>query len=96
MAPWVRRFFIKKLPKLLLMRVPKDLLKDLAADKIPGRNAKKNKFNDALAAAQAQSNSNASSPDSMRHHMPGGCNGLHTTTATNRYLFTIKNDKKYT
>ncbi|XP_077290472.1 nicotinic acetylcholine receptor alpha2 [Arctopsyche grandis] len=86
MAPWVRRFFIKKLPKLLLMRVPKDLLKDLAADKISGRNSKKpNKFNAALAAAQAQSNSNASSPDSIRHHMPGGCNGLHSTTATNRF-----------
>lgn len=85
MAPWVRRFFIKKLPKLLLMRVPKDLLKDLAADKISGRNSKKtSKFNAALAAAQAQSNSNASSPDSIRHHMPGGCNGLHSTTATNR------------
>lgn len=27
MAPWVRSFFIKRLPKLLLMRVPKDLLR---------------------------------------------------------------------
>lgn len=27
MAPWVRAFFIKRLPKLLLMRVPKDLLR---------------------------------------------------------------------
>lgn len=27
MAPWVRKFFILRLPKLLLMRVPNDLLK---------------------------------------------------------------------
>ncbi|NP_001103397.1 acetylcholine receptor subunit alpha-like 2 [Bombyx mandarina] len=85
MAPWVRKFFITKLPKLLLMRVPKDLLRDLAAQKIAGRSMKnKNKFKDALAAAD-QTHSNASSPDSLRHHMPGGCNGLHTTTATNRF-----------
>lgn len=83
MAPWVRKFFITKLPKLLLMRVPKDLLRDLAAQKIAGRSMKKNKFKDALAAAE-QTNSNASSPDSLRHHLPGGCNGLHSTTATNR------------
>ncbi|XP_026750170.1 acetylcholine receptor subunit alpha-like 2 [Galleria mellonella] len=84
MAPWVRKFFITKLPKLLLMRVPKDLLRDLAAQKIAGRSMKKNKFKDALAAAE-QTNSNASSPDSLRHHLPGGCNGLHSTTATNRF-----------
>ncbi|CAG9565954.1 unnamed protein product [Danaus chrysippus] len=83
MQPWVRKFFITKLPKLLLMRVPKDLLRDLAAQKIAGRSMK-NKFKDALAAAE-QNNSNASSPDSLRHHLPGGCNGLHTTTATNRF-----------
>ncbi|XP_026465578.1 acetylcholine receptor subunit alpha-L1-like isoform X4 [Ctenocephalides felis] len=40
MAPWVRKFFIKRLPKLLLMRVPKDLLKDLAMNKIAGRGKK--------------------------------------------------------
>ncbi|XP_013170000.1 PREDICTED: acetylcholine receptor subunit alpha-like 2 [Papilio xuthus] len=84
MAPWVRNFFITKLPKLLLMRVPKDLLRDLAAQKIAGRSMKKNKFKNALAAVE-QTNSNASSPDSLRHNMPGGCNGLHTTTATNRF-----------
>ncbi|XP_060804478.1 acetylcholine receptor subunit alpha-like 2 isoform X1 [Amyelois transitella] len=85
MAPWVRKFFITKLPKLLLMRVPKDLLRDLAAQKIAGRSMKnKNKFKDALAAVE-QTNSNSSSPDSLRHHLPGGCNGLHSTTATNRF-----------
>lgn len=83
MKGWVRKFFITKLPKLLLMRVPKDLLRDLAAKKIAGRNAKKNKFQDALASVE-QTNSNASSPDSFRHHLPDGCNGLHSTTATNR------------
>ncbi|CAK1542039.1 unnamed protein product [Leptosia nina] len=84
MAPWVRTFFITMLPKLLLMRVPKDLLRDLAAQKIIGRGKKKNKFKDALAAAE-RTHSNASSPDSLRHHLPGGCNGLHSTTATNRF-----------
>lgn len=68
------------------MRVPKDLLRDLAAQKIAGRSMKKNKFKDALAAAEGQTHSNASSPDSLRHHMPGGCNGLHSTTATNRLV----------
>ncbi|KOX71203.1 Acetylcholine receptor subunit alpha-L1 [Melipona quadrifasciata] len=37
MAPWVRKIFIRRLPKLLLMRVPDDLLNDLAAHKIHGR-----------------------------------------------------------
>ena len=91
MAPWVRSFFIKTLPRLLLMRVPKDLLKELAANKInygikaANKNAsKKSKFNAALN-AQFQSNSGCSSPDSIRA-MQGrpGCNGLHSTTATNR------------
>ncbi|XP_046748941.1 acetylcholine receptor subunit alpha-L1 [Diprion similis] len=86
MAPWVRKVFIRRLPKLLLMRVPDDLLNDLAAHKIQGRgrSSKKNKFNAAVAAA-AQASSRVSSPDSMRHQRPGGCNGLHTTTAHNRF-----------
>jgi nicotinic acetylcholine receptor len=93
MAPWVRSFFIKTLPRLLLMRVPKDLLKELAASKInygikpASKNAsKKSKFNDALN-AQFHTNSRCSSPDSIRG-MQGraGCNGLHSTTATNRYV----------
>lgn len=95
MAPWVRSFFIKTLPRLLLMRVPKDLLKELAASKInyglniknANKNAsKKSKFNAALAAHnQFQGNSGGSSPDSIRA-MQGraGCNGLHSTAATNR------------
>lgn len=76
------------------MRVPKDLLDQLAASKInygikaAGKNAsKKSKFNAALAAHnQFQSNSGGSSPDSIRA-MQGraGCNGLHSTAATNRY-----------
>lgn len=93
MAPWVRSFFIKTLPRLLLMRVPKDLLKELAASKINygiknanKNSSKKSKFNAALAAHnQFQGNSGGSSPDSIRA-MQGrpGCNGLHSTTATNR------------
>ena len=75
------------------MRVPKDLLKELAANKINYgiKNAnkagsKKSKFNAALAAHnQFQGNSGGSSPDSIRA-MQGraGCNGLHSTGATNR------------
>lgn len=77
------------------MRVPKDLLKELAANKInygvtPGSksSSKKSKFNAALAAHnQFQVNSGCSSPDSIRA-MQGrpGCNGLHSTTATNRFV----------
>ncbi|XP_012284824.1 acetylcholine receptor subunit alpha-L1 [Orussus abietinus] len=90
MAPWVRKIFIRRLPKLLLMRVPDDLLNDLAAHKIQGRRSgrsggKKDKFNAAVAAA-AQSASMVSSPDSIRRQRIEGCNGLHTTTAHNRFL----------
>ncbi|XP_058117105.1 acetylcholine receptor subunit alpha-like 2 isoform X2 [Anopheles coustani] len=91
MAPWVRKFFILRLPKLLLMRVPNDLLKELAANKINyGIKISKSKFGAALAAhSQMQPNSGGSSPDSIRHMQgrPGGCNGLHSTTATNRYVY---------
>lgn len=88
MAPWVRSFFIKILPTLLLMRVPKDLLHDLAAKKINyGIKVKKSKFAAALT-AEMQLNSGGSSPDSIRA-MQGrggnGCNGLHSTIATNRF-----------
>lgn len=84
MAPWVRAFFIKQLPKLLLMRVPKDLLKELATSKI--NYGMKNKLNAALAAHTQSMNSGASSPDSIRRMQTGGgCNGLHSTTATNRF-----------
>lgn len=96
MAPWVRRFFIKMLPRLLLMRVPKDLLRDLAAKKINyGAKVKKSKFGAALA-AEMQMNSGGSSPDSIRRMQgrgggsgggggSGRCNTLHSTTATNRF-----------
>lgn len=89
MAPWVRRFFIKMLPRLLLMRVPKDLLRDLAAKKINyGVKVKKSKFGAAIA-AEMQLNSGGSSPDSIRRMQGRGggsrCNTLHSTTATNRF-----------
>lgn len=73
MAPWVRRIFIRRLPKLLLMRVPDDLLNDLAAHKIYGRRSgsKKDKFKDAVSAA-VQSSSIISSPESARHAGIGG------------------------
>lgn len=87
MAPWVRSFFIKILPTILLMRVPKDLIHDLAAKKINyGIKMKKSKFAAALQ-AEMQLNSGGSSPDSIRA-MQGrgsGCNGLHSTIATNRF-----------
>ncbi|XP_037953579.1 acetylcholine receptor subunit alpha-like 2 [Teleopsis dalmanni] len=87
MAPWVRAFFIKRLPKLLLMRVPKDLLRDLAANKINyGTKFSKTKFGQALM-DEMQMNSGGSSPDSFRRMQGrvGGCNGLHATSATNRF-----------
>lgn len=70
------------------MRVPKDLLRDLAAKKINyGVKVKKSKFGAALA-AEMQMNSGGSSPDSIRR-MQGRdgsrCNTLHSTTATNRF-----------
>lgn len=72
MAPWVRDIFIKKLPKLLLMRVPEALLKDLAKRKIQERekSGKRDKFSDAVAAA-ARSSSIVSSPDSARQRIDG-------------------------
>jgi len=88
MAPWVRAFFIKRLPKLLLMRVPKDLLRDLAANKINyGNKFSKSKFGKALM-DEMRLNSGGSSPDSIRY-MQGrvggrGCNGLHISATTNR------------
>lgn len=86
MSPWVRSFFIKTMPAILLMRVPKDLLRDLAAKKINyGVKEKKSKFGAAMA-AEMQINSGGSSPDSIRRMQGrGGCNGMHTTTATNRF-----------
>lgn len=88
MRPWIRSFFIKRLPKLLLMRVPKDLLRDLAANKINyGLKFSKTKFGQALM-DEMQMNSGDSSPDSIRRMQGrvgvGGCNGMHVTTATNR------------
>lgn len=83
MAPWVRCFFIKRVPKLLLMRVPNDLLNDLAARKITGRSLKKKDI-DALN-QQNQATSSSSSSDSSRQRA-SGCNGLHSTTATNRLV----------
>lgn len=74
MAPWVRKVFIRRLPKLLLMRVPDDLLNDLAAHKIHGRGrtgSKKSKFDAAVSAAM-QSPSVISSPDSARRQRIGG------------------------
>ncbi|XP_023245889.1 acetylcholine receptor subunit alpha-L1 isoform X2 [Copidosoma floridanum] len=69
MAPWVRRVFIRRLPKLLWMRVPDDLLDDLAAHKIYGRSPLQPpppKFREAVVAAVQRSSSLLSSPESMR------------------------------
>lgn len=69
------------------MRVPKDLLSDLAAKKINyGIKMKKSKQFTAALTAEMQLNSGGSSPDSIRA-MQGrsGCNGLHSTMATNRF-----------
>ncbi|KAJ8954300.1 hypothetical protein NQ318_005884, partial [Aromia moschata] len=81
MAPWVRSVFIKNIPKLLLMRVPKDLLTELAAHKIPSnRVVMKKRDLDAMPSSRSSSTSTSSS--SMNR--TSGCNGLHSTTTTNR------------
>lgn len=69
------------------MRVPKDLLRDLAARKINyGLKMKKTKFGAALTAEMQLNTGGSSSPDSMRGMQArGGCNGLHSTAATNRF-----------
>lgn len=83
MAPWVRSFFIKSVPKLLLMRVPKDLLTELAANKISSnRMCMKKRDLDQLPSSGSSSSTTSSS--SMNRN--SGCNGLHSTAARNRYV----------
>lgn len=65
MAPWMRKIFIRKLPKLLLMRVPEQLLADMAFNRRLMR-AKNSKLHAAAAAHAAASSSAASSPESVR------------------------------
>lgn len=81
MASWVRKIFIRRLPKLLLMRVPEQLLADLSQSK---RNAKRANLSSTL-----PSSSGTSSPDSVRLFppRPGGCNGLYSSAsgAMNRF-----------
>lgn len=73
---------------MLLMRVPQNLLDDLAAPKINYgcKQMSKSKFGQALMAEMQFNNSGGSSPDSIRRMQVGrgGCNGLHTSTATHR------------
>lgn len=80
MAPWVRNFFIKSVPKLLLMRVPKDLLTELVANKMQA-----NRRRD-LDSYPSTASSSTSSSSSSRNRA-SGCNGLHSTSATNRWIF---------
>lgn len=75
MAPWIREIFIRRLPKLLLMRVPQQLLVD-AAFKQKLRAARRSKMNSAMIAA-----SMPSSPDSLRRLQAGSCNGLHSANS---------------
>ncbi|XP_060527785.1 acetylcholine receptor subunit alpha-L1 [Cylas formicarius] len=82
MAPWVRRFFIKSVPKLLLMRVPKDLLTELAARKIPPNRLQQGKMGRELHVSSSASSTSSSSGSSGNRGR--GCNGLHSTSATNR------------
>ncbi|KAF5271841.1 hypothetical protein FQA39_LY07981 [Lamprigera yunnana] len=80
MAPWVRSFFIKSVPRLLLMRVPKDLLTELAANKFTARTLRKREI-DTLPSTDSSSTSSSSTAS---RHRASGCNGLYTTSATNR------------
>lgn len=82
MSPWIRSFFIQTVPKLLLMRVPKDLLTELASNKIStsGRNLiLKQREMDTI---PSTASSSTSSSTSSRNR--AGCNGLHSTSTTNR------------
>lgn len=76
MAPCVRKVFIRCLPKLLLMRVPDQLLADLAAKKRTPWSQNK-----VPSGGLAITPSAGSSPESLRHFRP---NGLYTPTTTNR------------
>ncbi|KAL1117524.1 hypothetical protein AAG570_003840, partial [Ranatra chinensis] len=86
MAPWIRKLFIRRLPKLLLMRVPEQLLADMAENK-----RLRLKRCGLPKGAGGLAPSTASSPDSLRRFATGGvggCNGLHSTgasSATNRF-----------
>lgn len=77
MAPWVRNFFIKSVPKLLLMRVPKDLLTELVANKMQSMRRRE------LETYPSTASSSTSSSSSSRNRA-SGCNGLHSTSATSR------------
>lgn len=74
MAPWIRQMFIRRLPKLLLMRVPQQLLVD-ASFKHRLHTAKKSKLNSSMMASLP------SSPDSLRRYQAGSCNGLNSTNS---------------
>ncbi len=73
MAPWIREMFIRRLPKILLMRVPQQLLVDTAF-KQKLRAAKKSKLNSGMLGSLP------SSPDSLRRYQAGSCNGLNSTS----------------
>ncbi|XP_065156157.1 acetylcholine receptor subunit alpha-like 2 isoform X2 [Atheta coriaria] len=87
MAPWVRSFFIKSVPKLLLMRVPKDLLTELAANKINTSGGRFMMAKRELENMPSNASSSSSSSSSSRNRGIPGCNGLHSTTATNRLRY---------
>ncbi|CAH1407725.1 unnamed protein product [Nezara viridula] len=77
MAPCVRKIFIRCLPKLLLMRVPDQLLADLATKKRTSWSQHKITTSMGLAITPSA----GSSPESLRHFRP---NGLYSTSASNR------------
>lgn len=89
MASWVRKLFIRWLPKVLLMRVPDTMLADLVGNRRLFRlSTKKARQMQTSASQVVASSSTASSPDSFRlpPGRPGGCNGLHANAgATNRF-----------
>ncbi|KAK3924386.1 Acetylcholine receptor subunit alpha-like 2 [Frankliniella fusca] len=88
MASWVRKLFIRWLPKVLLMRVPDTMLADLVGNRRLFRlSTKKARQMQTSASQVVASSSTASSPDSFRlpPGRPGGCNGLHSSGATNRF-----------
>ncbi|KAG8222486.1 hypothetical protein J437_LFUL000848 [Ladona fulva] len=85
MAPWVRKVFICRLPKLLLMRAPDQLLADIAANrKTPAAVAASASMAGGNGGPSARATPASSSTDLHRlhSHRRGGngirdCNGLH-------------------
>lgn len=87
MAPWIRYMFIKKLPKLLLMRVPQQLLVDIRYKHVilDGNNHVKHHHHHHHhnMAISAPTSASSSPPDSVTRYRSGSCINLHSLSKIN-------------